>query len=360
MRSKRITALLLAGAACMGLALSGCGSQVNEKAVFATLDDVTITMGVANFCAKYQQVMYDSYMSYFGENMWNSDMYGNGTTMTDDVKNNVAEQLQTMYLLKAHMKEYNISISEEDEAAIAKAAEDFIAANSKAAIKQIGASDIENVKEMLRINTIHTRMHDRIIQDADTNVTDEEAAQRTFRYVSINTDGYTNDESKYVEYTEEEKAELKTKAEAIADAKEFDAAVEDAGYTVSTTSYGSAEDENASMDKAVLEAADKLKEGEISKVIETDTAYYVICLESEYDKDATEKKKEELISEKQENYYNDILDGWKEKAEWKINESEWAKVTFEDRFTQPQPEGTESLEESTDSAAAESIADTQE
>lgn len=36
---------------------------------------------------------------------------------------------------------------------------------------------------MLRLNTIQTRMHDRIIKDADVEVTDEEAAQRTFSYV---------------------------------------------------------------------------------------------------------------------------------------------------------------------------------
>ena len=82
MRSKKIMALLLTTAAIMGMTLTGCGNKINEDATFATLDDTTITMGVANFCAKYQQAMYDSfYMSYFGEDMWNKDVYGNGSTM---------------------------------------------------------------------------------------------------------------------------------------------------------------------------------------------------------------------------------------------------------------------------------------
>lgn len=361
MKSKRIRALLLAGAALMGMTIGGCGNKINDDAVFATLDDTTITMGVANFFAKYQQAVYDSYyLSYFGDDMWNNDIYGNGNTLTQDVKTEVAENLQKMYLLKAHMEEYDVSISEEEEAAMAKAADDFIAANSKAAIKQIGAENKENVVEMLRLNTIQKKMHDRIIQDADTEVTDEEAAQRTFSYLYMDSTGYTDDESNHVDYTEEEKADLKAAAESIAKAENFDTAVTDAGYTLSTLSYGSAEDEDAAMDAAVLEAADKLKEGEVSDVIETDSAYYVVRLDSEHDEEATASKKEELISEKEENYYNDILDGWIDEASWKINEDEWAKVTFEDHFTPPVADETETPEEAAGTEMPEEGAATEE
>ena len=264
MKSKKIATLLCATAALMGMTIGGCGNTINDNAVFATLDDTTITMGVANFFAKYQQAVYDSYyLSYFGEDMWNNDLYGNGNTLTQDVKEEVAENLQEMYLLKAHMEKYDISISEDEEAAIAKAADEFIASNSKEAIKQIGAENKENVMEMLRLNTIQTKMHERIIQDADIEVTDEEAAQRTFSYLYIDSTGYTDEESNRVEYTEDEKAGLKAAAELVAAAEDFDTAVTDAGYTASTLSYGSAEDEDATFDKAVLEAADKLKEGEV-------------------------------------------------------------------------------------------------
>ena len=295
-------------------------------------------------------------MAIFGENMWESDLYGNGNTMTQDVKDEIEEELQTLYLLQAHMDEYDISVSEEEEAAILKAADDFIAANSKEAVKQIGAENKDNVTELLRLRTIQNKMHNRIIEDADTEVTDEEAAQRSFSYVSVSTSGATDADGNQVEYTEEEKADLKAAAQEVAEAEDFDAAAEAAGYTVSTASYGSAEDENATMDTAVLEAADALKEGEVSDVIETDSAYYVVRLDSEHDEEATASKKEELISQKQEDYYNDILDGWKEASKWTLNESEWAKVTFEDHFAKPKQEETESSEAD---AADESVTGTE-
>ena len=364
MRNKKLMTLLVSGAALMGMTISGCGNKIQENAVFATLDDTTITMGVANFFAKYQQVMYDTtFMGYYGEDMWQNDLYGNGSTLTEDVKTNVEEELLELYLLKAHMEEYGISVTEEEEAAILKAADDFISENSKAAIKQIGAENKENVMEMLRLQTIKNKMHDRIIQDADTTVTDEEAKQRTFSYLQISTTGYTDENSNQVEYTEEEKANLKTTAEGIAasPAETFDTAVTDAGYTLSTASYGSAKDENASMDKAVLEAADALSEGQISGVIETDTAYYVLRLDKEFDEEATASKREELISAKQEDHYTDIVDGWKEAAKWTVNESEWEKVKFEEYFKLPEEEETEGTEDLNEGATeSESLNDTEQ
>ena len=356
MKSKKLMTILIAGAALMGATFGGCGNPVNDDAVFATLDDTKITMGVANFFAKYQQVMYDtSFMGYYGEDMWNNDLYGNGSALKEDVKNNVAEDLQKLYLLKAHMEEYGISISEDEEAALDKAVDNFIADNSKAAIRQIGAENKENAIEMLRLRTIEKKMRDRIIQDADTTVSDEEAAQRTFSYLQISTAAHTDENNNQVEYTEEEKAGLKTVAEGIAASspETFETAVTDSGYTLNTASYGSAEDENASMDKAVLEAADALTEGQISGVVETDSAYYVLRLDKAFDEEATASKREELIKEKQENYYTDVIDGWKDESKWEINESEWEKVTFEEYFKLPEEEDTESLsEESTESGNA--------
>lgn len=354
MRNKKAIALMLTVAALTGFTLSGCGNKINEEATFATLGDTTITMGVANFYAKYQQATYDSfYMPYFGETMWESDLYGEGTTLTQSVKTDVEEELQEMYLLQAHMEEYDVTISEEEEAAIAKAVDDFLADNSKDAIEQVGAENRENVETILRLKTIQNKMHARMIEDADAEVTDEEAAQRAISYLEIDTAGYYDDESNYVEYTEEEKAGLKDIAVAIASAEDFDTAVTDAGYTLSTAAYGSAEDENVTLDTAVLEEADKLQEGQISGIVETDSAYYVVRLDSAFDEEATASKKEAMISQKQEDYYNDILDGWKEAVEWKINEDEWEKVTFEDHFTQPEEEDTEAP------AETESVSDTE-
>lgn len=358
MKNRTILAKLIATSALTGIVLSGCGNTIDSDAVFATLDDTTITMGVANFYTKYQQATYDAfYMPYFGEEMWSSDLYGNGNTLQQDVKADAAEGLENMYLLKAHMADYNVEITQEEEDAMALAADNFISANSKAAIKQVGAGNREDVIEVLRLYTIQSKMHKAIAEEADAEVTDEEAAQRGFSYVTISTDGYYDDESNYVEYTDEEKADLKKKAEEIAVAGDFDAAVTEAGYTVSTETYGSAEDTDSSLNTDVLAAADKLKVGEVSGVVETDNGYYIVRLDSEFDEKATAEKKEEMITQKQDDHYQDVLSGWKDEAKWTINEEEWEKVVFEDLFTQPA--STEALENTEIMESTETISETE-
>lgn len=334
MRNKKTAAKMFAIAALTGIALSGCGNTIDRDAVFATLDDTNITMGVANFSAKYQQATYDSfYTAYFGENMWEQDLYGNGNTLQQDVKTEVSDNLRDMYVLKAHMGDCGVELTLEEEEAIAKAADDFLADNSREAIKQVGGENREDVIEVLRLYTIQSKMRKAIEDEEEPEVTDEEAAQRTFSYVLIGTGGHYDDDSNYIEYTEEEKDDLKRKAEDIAGAEDFDKAVTDAGYTVSTESYGSEEDRGSTLDETVLAEADKLKEGDISGVVETDNGYYVLRLDSEHDEEATASKKEELIAQKKSDHYEDVLSGWRDEAKWELNEKQWEKVTFKDRFT---------------------------
>ena len=67
-----------------------------------------------------------------------------------------------------------------------------------------------------------------------------------------------------------------------------------------------------------------------------------------------------LIEEKQNDYYNDLVDGWKEAAKWKINEKEWEKVTFEDHFARSAEEETETPEEAVSPEGASDAQSTEE
>ena len=112
MRFKKFTALALAVVTAASVAMTGCGSRIDEDAVVATLGDKEISLGLANFMAQYTAVSYDSYitMGYAKENMWSQDLSGNGKTMQDNVKDGILTQIQTNYLLEDHMKDYGVEI----------------------------------------------------------------------------------------------------------------------------------------------------------------------------------------------------------------------------------------------------------
>ncbi|SDB24850.1 peptidyl-prolyl cis-trans isomerase [Eubacterium oxidoreducens] len=347
MKYKKITAGAMAAVVAGMTLVGGCGSKIDADAVVATLDDKEITLGYANFVARYQQATYDSYyLAYMGDDMWSQDMTGSGETFEDSVKEEVMQSIEDSYVLDSYAEEYDVALSEEELAEIEEVAQNFIADNSDEAIEQIGATK-EYVVEMLRLNQINSLMYDAIVAEVDTKVSDEEAAQRAISYVEIATDSYTDDDGNTVDYTDEEKETLAQDAKKFAKAakKGFDEAAEDAGYEVQTDTYGSAEDDDATLDTAVLQAADELKEGETSGVVETDTALYVVTVTSDFDEEATETEKEEIVSERQEEYYEEVLAGFEAEVEWTVDEDVWATVTFDELFT------TESDETSTDEDA---------
>ena len=341
MTGKRMLLCLLAAAIFLMTALTGCGSKIDADAVGATLDGEEISMGFMNFMARYQQMQYDSYfVSYYGTEYWSqtvseeeTDEDGNVTpakTLEDSVKESVAENVELLYLLEDHMADYNVEITDEEMSSIEETAKQFMEDNSKEAISQLGATE-EYVKEMLRLTTIQKKMEDAVYAASTATVTDEEAAQRTYSYIQVSTTTTTDSDGNSVDLTDDEKTALEADMQTYVTAAkaDFDGVAAEKGYTVSTQSYGS----DNTLDEELVAAADALKEGEVSDLITTDSYYYVIRLDKEYDEEATAEKKESLLESKKQEEYEALCDSYKEAATFELNEEQWAKVTFSPLFS---------------------------
>lgn len=344
MKIKKLVSLALAVVLTASFTLTGCGKKIDEDAVVAKLDDKEISLGLANFMAQYTAASYDGYyLDFMGDasavvDMWTEDMNNTGTTMEMTVKNGIMEQLQTGYLLEQHMEDYGVTITDEELAAMEQAADEFLADNSDKAIKLMGAKK-EYITEMLRLHLIQKKMQDAIFATVDTEVSDEEAAQRTISYFRISDQGYYDEENNYIQYTDEEKAGIEETAAQVAKdaAEDFDAAAAD--YNVNTYSYGAdeiGEDGTATgtLDAAVIEAADKLEEGEVSEAVKVEgDAYYIIRLDAAFDQQATDEKKSEIASQRQQDEYTKVCDAYKEAADWSVDEDVWKTVNFNDIYS---------------------------
>ncbi|MGN0336899.1 MAG: SurA N-terminal domain-containing protein [Lachnospiraceae bacterium] len=348
MKLKRLSALALAGVITAGMALTGCGS-LDPEATVATVNGTPISLGLANFAAQFTAVDYDTYyMSYFGQDMWSSDPSGNGVTMTESVKNNILDTLEEYYLLEQHMADYGVEITDEEVQEARAAAAQFIADNTDEAIKAMSATE-DDITEFLRLNLIQSKMNDAIIADVDTNVPDEDCAQKTFSYVRVSKTASASsdaDSEDAEEKTDEQKAaEAKEKAQKILDAAlagsqedPLQAAADDNDANKSTCAYGTTdlnEDDNSTyLELEVLQAAEKLGEGEFEKtLIETDNYFYIIRMDSLFDQDATDRKRESIISDREEELYDKTVEGYKEAADWTINDKVWEPVNFDTIYT---------------------------
>ena len=191
-------------------------------------------------------------------------------------------------------------------------------------------------------------MTDAIEAEADTNVTDDEAKQKAMQYVlfSINT---TDANGVYQSLSDEEKANVKANAEAFAEgAKEtsdFEGFAQAQGYTVSEASFDG--EGSASVPEALAKAADALDEGGVTDCIETDNGYYVAKVTSLFDQEATEEKKQTIISQRKQDKYDEVIKGWRKKGDISVKKSVWKKVDFNDLKVTLH---TEDSKKSTDSA----------
>lgn len=329
---KRLMALLLSGVLAVSM-FAGCGVKMDKTAVVATDGTTDITLGLANFATRFTQAQYDDfYVAYFGESVWDTDMYGYGTTNEDDLKASVMESLYAMYALQNHMADYGVEITSDDAAAISAAAENFISANSAEAVEALGA-EREYVETYLTLLTVQSRMYNEIIKDADTNVSDEEAQTSAYSQVYVSKTSYKDAEGNTVEYTEEELATLaETVAAFAADAKVngLAAAAETYGYSVTTGTYNA----TSSVLAEVEQALDAMTEdGQVSSLIELENAYYVVQMDAVVDAEATEENRQSIISERQTALYTEVVDAYLAEMNWELDQKLWAKISFDNLFT---------------------------
>ena len=325
---KRLTALAVVSTMVF-TSLVGCAttSSVDNSEVVATIGDSQVTAGVANFYLRYQQSgMEEIYAMYFGEDFWNAPLT-DGSTYAANLKDQVQKSLHEFYVLEDHMGEYNVTLTEAELAEIDAAAEAFVAANSSKTLEAI-SGEKEIVAVALSLFTINEKMYEAMTADVDTVVTDEEAAQKRLRYYSQNKTKSENGVS--VDLAEEELAALKVEMETVLDGAKAKGSLEAYGEEKELGTYTLTFDsESTATAKEVIEAADKLKEGEFSDVIETEYLYYVVQLESEFDKEATETRKDEIVEERRVEAYSAIAEKWLVETKMELNQEVWDKLVVD-------------------------------
>ena len=336
MKTKKWTALLLTGMLGVSM-LTGCG--INKNAVVASMQGQEVTLGLASFMCKYQQAQSDDmYRSWFGDEVWNGDLFGSGSTMAESMREEVMQELHNMYTLYAHQSDYKVELTEDENKAITDAAKKFMDANEEATIREMGATQ-EIVEEFLRLYTVKQSMYEQIIKEADTNISDEEANMRAYSMVEVALDQETDEEGNQKVYSPEESAEIKKRAQEFATRVKNGAKLEDTakeyGYECTENTYAKDDDVLA---KEVKEALDALKEGEVSALVTTDTSAYVLRLDSETDKEATEEHKANILTERQVECFNKKLEEWQKDDGWKVKENQLKKIEFDSRLTQENPD----------------------
>lgn len=313
--------------------LTGCTSFDNDDAV-ATVGKEEIPAGVANFYARMQQAQYETYyapmMGTTGEALWQQEME-EGKTYEESTKETLLLNLENLYLIRQHAEEYEVVLTEEDTKAIEEAAKKFDEDNALEE-KEAVSGYKKYIEEYLELVTIQSRMDSKMKEGVNEEVSDEEAAQKSMKYVyfpysTTDADGNTKD------LTEDEKKELKKTAETFAETlkesetKDIDALAAKSGYEVKTTTFDS---ESSAPNEELVKALDALTtEGDVTDVIESDYGIYVGKLTSLLDREATDAEKTNIIEQRKQEQYDSLLEDWRKETDITENERVWNKIDFE-------------------------------
>lgn len=348
----------MASLALAAAGLAGCGDTVDGTKTALVINDEEINVGTANFYLRHQQAETANMMLSYGlttsDMMWDqaiseSQSYG------DSLKSNCQDSLVEMVLLRQHAGEYDVALSDEETQKIEEAAQEVADANQEA-LERMGATK-DDVAQVLELYTYQQKMRDPMIADTDREVSDEEAAQTSITYARISLEGEDD-----AELTDDEKAALKSDAEAVLAeiqnsgdpaAADFstiaDGVNED--FMASTFSYGS---DDTIMDDAVKEAVGGLTDGQVyGSVIETDAYYYIVRLDQAFDQEATESEKESIIAERENENYNGKVQEWTDASTVETT-SAWENIRVTDKDLYVVKTEDASSDSSSDSAESSS------
>ena len=351
--TKRTAVAALTGVMAVGM-LTGCGEKkLDGTKTVATVDGTEIPLGIVSLSVREGQAqteaMYKSFMGGQDYSIWSMDAE-DGKTYGEQAVEQSLKDVELMYIMKEKAADYNVEVTDDDEQKIADAAASFMSANSEDTLQELAVSE-DQVKTYLELQTYKSRMYDPIIADVDKNVSDEEAQQSSFDYVSISTEDLSDDEIKQKKEDAQKILDDLKAAGSDGDLNEIAKSVDDSYSSVSGTfdanEDAAKEDEDTDEDSdssssdstypdEVMKVLRTLKDGEIGPdVIETDTSYYVVKLDKVNDEEATETKKQSIISTRENKLYTDTTEKWLDDADIKVEKKvlKTLKVTDNHKFS---------------------------
>lgn len=350
--TKRTAVAALTGVMAVGM-LTGCGEKkLDGTKTVATVDGTEIPLGIVSLSVREGQAqteaMYKSFMGGQDYSIWSMDAE-DGKTYGEQAVEQSLKDVELMYIMKEKAADYNVEVTDDDEQKIADAAAAFMAANSEETLQELAVNE-DQVKTYLELQTYKSRMHDPIIADVDKDVSDEEAQQSSFDYVSISTADLSDDEIKQKKEDAQKILDDLKAAGSDGDLNEIAKSVDDSYSSVSGTFDANEDaakedsdeesDDSSSSSSAypdeVMKVLRTLKDGEIGPdVIETDTSYYVVKLDKVNDEEATETKKQSIISTRENKLYTDTTEKWLDDTDINVEKKvlKTLKVTDNHKFS---------------------------
>lgn len=326
--SSRIFALAL----CICFLLSGCGKDTLPTEVVLTSDfmDDEVFRLEGHPCMKNEIMVYlanseNGYSEVFGSKIWSVPV-GSGT-LEESYKDNIlarVAQIKAMNLLAA---EYNISLSEDEEAKVKAAAREYYESLDSAEADYLDV-DMETIAKLYMEFAVANKLYDVITEDVNPEISDDEARTITVRTILVKT--YKLDHAgNRIEFNSDEKrnaleriAQIKQRLD---DGETFETLAADYNEDTGTEySFG-----RGIMPEAFEEAAFNLGVGEVSDIVETEYGYHLIYCLSTFNPEETEANKAKIVEKRRQETFNAVYDDFVTTLTSNLNKPLWDSIHYD-------------------------------
>lgn len=333
MRQKRWMMGLLAGCVACSFVFTGCskGGVTKGRSVKleqGAIEENSVVIQVGDEGVKYSEVrnycylMKAQYEGSFGRKLWEYSV-SKDATIGDEAKEEIINMITQLKIICATAKEEKVSLTnDEKDEALQKAEE--VLANASEEDKQKYFLSLQGLSDIYEENALANKMFYIATDDADTDVSEEEAKQIRIQYIQIMTQG-TNQNGTTIQLNEREKQEALNRAKALQkeakDTQDFlDLAKKNTDSTVTELIIGR---DTTKLDSAVVNVAFSLQAGAVSDVVTAPDGYYIVYCVNANDEDATYARREEIIEARQTKMFKKKYAKWLKDFEVNISQSFW-------------------------------------
>lgn len=324
---KKFTCALMTGI-CVSL-FAGCSCKDVYFTTGLSDNDIFKIDGVAT--SKQEAMLYltcekNLYETSYGSEIWGYEV-SEGITLTDYIKNTVKEQLAQVSALNRLAKKNKVSLSEKEDNKVDRAAKAFYNGLTKEEVEYMDVT-LEDVREAYSKYAIAQKVYTELTKDIEPEVSDADALVIKVQSIYIKT--YSIDaEGAIVEYTQEEKKEAKNKAKDLLNQVKQ----EDADFYEIASKYSDADEVEYIFGKGEMveefeNVAFSLKEEKISKIVTTDTGYYIIKCIEDYMIEETQANKENIIADEKDKAFKEVYEPYLETLTSEFNDKVWNEIVF--------------------------------
>ena len=305
--------------------LTGCGNQT--KLVFTTglsgnqvfkIGTETCTMPEIMI---YLTTFYNQYAEIYGKEMWNYDF--GGVSLEEHVKDEVLSKLAQIKIMNLMAEERGITLSEEEEQRVSKAAEVYYETLSEELKKQEDITK-EIVQKVYEEYAAANKVYANITEAADMEISDDEARTVTVQKI------YFQNEDRGKQILE--RIQSGEAFEAIA------AEVSEDKQLVQSYARGTVE-------TAFEEVLFSMDAGEISDVIKTSDGFYIVKSISTIDYEATQENKLVLADKRKKEAFSQAYTEIAKNTHSQFRDKQWEKLTLREEIYETEANFFEIYEE---------------